>query len=207
MAGFRAPAGRTWLALSMVLLLMTLEGCSVLKTRTSKSELAWEARRERLARIDRFTLQARVSTGGILGMKGNLHWRQQADGFDMRVTGPFGIGAASITGQGGQIDIRTKKKSFTTRNPEQDLHDRLGWTFPVTHLRYWVLGTPAPGSKASVEFDHDGRLLRLEQDDWVLDVSEYQQAGVLELPRKFEVANEEVRIKVVIDQWTDLPPT
>lgn len=200
----RMPAPRAWFTL-LLLLLLALEGCSALKTRSSKSDLAWEARRERLSRIDRFTLQARVSTGGLLGVKGNLHWRQQPDGFDMRVTGPFGIGAASITGRGEEIEIRTAKKSFATRNPEQDLHDRLGWTFPVTHLRYWVLGAPAPGSKASIEVDRDGRLVRLEQDDWTLDVSEYQAAGALQLPRKFEVANDEVRIKVVIDQWSDLP--
>lgn len=202
-----APASRTGFTLLMLVLLVTaLEGCSALKTRTSKSELAWEARREQLSQIDRFTLQARVSTGGILGVKGNLHWRQLPESFDMRVTGPFGIGAASINGRGPEIEIRTSKKHFTTRNPEKDLHDRLGWTFPVTHLRYWVLGTPAPGSKASVEFDRDGRLIKLEQDDWVLEVSEYQSAGSLELPRKFEVANDEVRIKVVVDQWADLPP-
>lgn len=187
------------------MLVLALEGCSILKMRTSKSELAWEARRERLSQIDRFTLQARVSTGGLLGVKGNLHWEQLPDRFDMRVTGPFGIGAATIQGRDGEIAIRTSKKSFTTRHPERDLHDRLGWTFPVAHLRYWVLGTPAPGSRADVEVDPEGRLARLEQDGWVMEVSEYQGAGTLELPRKFEVTNDEVRIKVVIDQWDDLP--
>lgn len=180
-------------------------GCSLLPMKSDKSRLAWEARRELLARIDRFTLQARVSSGGVFGVKGNLSWRQQGDVFDMRVAGPFGIGAASLRGKGKQIEIRTSKRTINTEDPERELHDRLGWTFPVTHLRYWVLGVPAPGSEAAVEYDREGRLETLEQDDWTLEVSEYQQAGALELPRKFEVANEEVRIKVVIDAWSDLP--
>ena len=185
--------------------LLTLTGCSILQMKSEKSRLAWDARRELLGRIDRFTVQARVSSGGVFGVKGNLHWKQAGDTFQMRVAGPFGVGAASISGRGKQIEIRTAKGTFTTENPEADLHSRLGWTFPVTHLRYWVLGVPAPGSIAKVDHDRDGRLRSLEQDDWTLEVDEYQQAGALELPRKFEVANAEVRIKVVVDAWSDLP--
>lgn len=185
--------------------LLTASGCSLLQMKSEKSRLAWEARRELLTGVDHFTLQARVSSGGVFGVRGNLHWLQDGDNFQMRVAGPFGIGAASINGRGKQIEIRTTKRTFTTEDPERDLHDRLGWTFPVLHLRYWVLGVPAPGSAAKVDFDRDGRLTNLEQDDWTMEVSEYQPAGRrLELPRKFEVWNEEVRIKVVVDAWSDL---
>ena len=156
-------------------------------------------------RIDRFTLQARVSSGGMFGVKGNLHWRQLPDSFDMRVAGPFGIGAATISGQGKEVTIRTSKRTFTTRDPEGDLKARLGWTFPVAHLRYWVLGQPAPGSKAEFASDARGRITELEQDGWSLQFEEYQRAGAVELPRKFEVANAELRLKVVVDTWSELP--
>lgn len=202
-----APARRAALPLLLLFVGVTLGGCSILKPKPGKSELAWEARRELLTRIDRFTLEARVSSGGIFGVKGNLVWRQLPERFDMRVAGPFGIGAATISGRGREIEIRTSKRTIKTSDPERDLHDRLGWTFPVAHLRYWVLGVPAPGSSADVEFDDAGRLVSLEQDDWTLEVDEYQNVGRLELPRKFEVANDEVRIKVVIDRWADLPQT
>jgi outer membrane lipoprotein LolB len=173
--------------------------------KSEQSELAWEARRAQLARIDQFTLQARVASGGLFGVKGNLHWRQQRDSFEMRVAGPFGVGAATISGRGRQVEIRTTKRTFTTEHPERDLQERLGWTFPVSHLRYWVLGLPAPGSDAELELDELGRVVSLEQDDWTLEFDEYQHAGDVELPRKFEVANDDVRIKVVVDGWSDLP--
>jgi outer membrane lipoprotein LolB len=172
---------------------------------SASSQHAWELRRAQLVQIDRFTLQARVSSGGLFGVKGNLHWRQLPDSFDMRVAGPFGIGAANITGRGGEVSIRTSKRSFTTRDPEGDLKARLGWTFPVSHLRYWVLGQPAPGSKAAFALDDDGHIVSIEQDGWTLQFDEYQDAGALELPRKFEVANSEIRLKVFVDSWSDLP--
>ncbi|MGQ0587745.1 MAG: lipoprotein insertase outer membrane protein LolB [Gammaproteobacteria bacterium] len=172
---------------------------------SERSEQAWTARRAQLAQIDRFTLQARVSSGGMFGVKGNLNWEQAPEAFDMRVAGPFGIGAATITGRGRLVEIKTARRSFTTQDPEGDLKARLGWTFPVSHLRYWVLGQPAPGSAAEFELDRDGRIASLEQDGWTLEFSEYQDAGALELPRKFEVANDELRLKVVVDAWSGLP--
>jgi outer membrane lipoprotein LolB len=181
-----------------------LQGCFPLR-HSEQAQTAWEARRAQLARIDRFTLQARVSSGGLLGVKGNLHWRQTPDAFDMRVAGPFGVGAATISGRGREVEIRTARRSFVTQDPEGDLKARLGWTFPVSHLRYWVLGQPAPGSRAELEFDGDGRIVAIAQDDWTLEFVEYQRAGALELPRRFEVANAEIRLKVVVDAWSDLP--
>lgn len=168
-----------------------------------KSQAAWKARRALLTRIDRFNLEARVSSG--LAMRGNLTWKQEPGGFDMRVAGPFGIGAATITGRGKEIEIKTSKGTFKTSDPEKDLQRKLGWTFPVSHLRYWVLGVPAPGTDPDVEIDDEGRLATLEQDDWKLEYDEYQEAGDLQLPRKFVVANDDVTIKVVVDSWAGLP--
>lgn len=168
-------------------------------------EQAWQAHRARLIQIDRFTLQARVSSGGLLGVKGNLSWRQEPDAFDMRVAGPFGIGAATIAGRGRQVEIRTSKGSFVTQDPEGDLRSRLGWSFPVSHLRHWILGQPAPGSRAEFGLDADGRLQTLEQDGWTLEFEEYQRAGALDLPRKLQVANSEIRLKIVVDTWSGLP--
>ena len=48
-------------------------------------------------------------------------------------------------------------------------------------------------------------VVELEQDGWTLEYDEYQAVGGLQLPRKFEVANDEVTIKVVVDTWSDLP--
>jgi outer membrane lipoprotein LolB len=189
---------------AVILLSLFLQGCAALK-HSERSEQAWEARRAQLVQVDRFTLQARVSSGGMFGVKGNLHWRQTPEAFDMRVAGPFGIGAATITGRGRDIEIRTSKRHFVTQDPEGDLKARLGWTFPVSHLRYWVLGQPAPGSKAEFELDRGGHIVALTQDGWTLDFQEYQDAGTLELPRKFEVANDEIRLKVVVDTWSGLP--
>jgi outer membrane lipoprotein LolB len=182
-------------------------GCSILGTRSAESQAAWDLRRAQLEQITRFTVQARVSSG-LLGAKGNLHWRQRPDDFEMRVSGPMGVNAMNITGNERAVVIRTAKESFRTRDPEGLLQEQLGWTFPLRQLRWWALSLPAPGSESELELDASGRLLTLEQDGWTLEFDEYQwvgqSAGVIELPRRFELANGEATIKVVVDVWSDL---
>lgn len=191
-------------ALGAVLL---LGGCAMLGRHSAESELAWQARQARLKPVEQFTVQARVSSG-FFGTKADLHWRQRSDGFDMRVAGPFGTGAVQISGDAQSVIlVRTAKESFSTREPERLLQERLGWTFPVSRLRWWALGLPAPGSDFRVELDERGRAMVLEQDGWTLEFEEYRPAGALELPRRFELASGEVKIKAVIHHWSDLSGT
>jgi outer membrane lipoprotein LolB len=194
-----------YLPIHAALVCVLLAGCSIITMKKEKSEKAWSARQARLLQIDRFALQARVSSGGLFGIKGNLIWRQERDASDIRVAGPFGVGATTITARGRRIEIRSAKGAFTTENPEEDLQKRLGWAFPVSHLRYWVLGTPAPGSEAEYELDEGGTIASLEQDGWQLEYDEYQETDAIDLPRKFTVSNDEVKIKVVVDTWSDIP--
>lgn len=180
-----------------------MSGCSILRTQPEGADLAWDARRAQLEQITQFTVQARVSSG-LLGAKGNLHWRQRPDHFEMRVSGALGANAMNISGNGDTVVIRTARESFHTADPEGLLREQLGWTFPLRQLRWWVLSLPAPTSEAELELDPFGRVLSFEQDGWTLEFHEYQNAGMIELPRKFELANSEATIKVVVDAWSEL---
>ena len=188
-------------AVAAALLCSLAAGCSTLEMKAGDTD-KWAARRAPLLAIERFTLQARVSSGGIFGVKGTLNWRQDGGDSDLRVAGPFGVGATSITRRGETVTIKSAKGEFTTDDVEGDLQKRLGWSFPVAHLRYWVLGAPAPGSRAEYELDKAGRITALGQDGWELVYEEYMKSGKVELPRKFTVSNTRVKIKVVVDSWS-----
>lgn len=189
----------------LALLALQLGGCAKLMKPVDDSDAAWERRQQVLEQIEQFTLKARVASGGVFGIKGNLIWNQRPDDFDMAVSGPFGVGAVSLSGTAQEVTVRSKSGTSVTPDPEAYLKQRLGWTFPVEGLRYWVLGLPSPYTDAEIEVDTSGRLIGLWQEDWALEFTEYQQAGRLELPRKFVAENPEVKIKVVIDEWSRLP--
>ena len=179
-------------------------------TRNSTHKTAedrWQARSEALQHVDRFLMQARGSYGRVIPAKADLRWQQNPDGtFELRVSGPFGIGAASIAGSENNVTVRTRSGTYQSDDPEGWIAKKMGWTLPLGGLRYWVLGLPSPYSEAEIELNPQGQILALEQNGWRLAYSEYQSAQGYDLPRKFEVSNDNVRLKVVVDAWSDLPP-
>ena len=58
------------------------------------------------------------------------------------------------------------------------LEQTLGLRLPVTGLRYWVRGLPAPGPTALLQTDAAGRLTRLEQNGWVIEYPSYAPSSV-----------------------------
>ena len=171
------------------------------------SEQRWEARSAELQHVDRFLMQARGSYGRLMPVKADLRWQQNADNsFELRVSGPFGIGAATIAGTENNVTVRTRSGTYQSDDPQGWIENKMGWTLPLAGLRYWVLGLPSPYSEADIELNPQGQIVTLQQDGWHLAYSEYQRAEGYELPRKFEVANDDVRLKVVVDGWSDLPP-
>jgi outer membrane lipoprotein LolB len=188
--------------------LMLLGGCASMgqKNQAKTAEDHWEARSAQLENVDRFLMQARASYGRLMPVKADLRWQQNADGsFELRVAGPFGVGATTISGTPANVQVRTRSGTYQSSNPEQWIQDKMGWTLPIGGLRFWILGMPSPHSDADIDLDREGRVLTLEQDGWTLSYTEYQNAGAYQLPRKFDVSNKDVRLKVVVDSWDDLP--
>ncbi len=201
--------------LLLCLAALWLGGCATLGDRgtadPAAAEFRWEQRRAGLEQIAQFTLQARLASSGSLGSKADLHWRQlDRERFELRLSGPFGAGAVSIAGGPERVEVRTRDGSQFTTDPEQWIRERIGWALPVSGLRYWVIGLPAPGSPARIELNALGEIAVLQQDGWTLEYQEYQEyqspGGGPTLPRRLQLAGSEVSLRLIADRWTDLAP-
>ena len=85
---------------------------------------------------------------------------------------------------------------------EELLGTRLGWSLPVSGLRYWLLGLPAPGLPVvKSSLDSFGRLLRLSQGGWQIRYLDYKWIENLALPGKIFVEHPKLRLRLVIDHW------
>ena len=193
--------------------LAALPGCALLRPQpgsapaSAEQQAAWQERVALLSPIDRFTLTGRVASGA-LGFKADLRWKQHPDGrFEMRVAGPFGARAAELAGDSQQVTVRTGDKGnlVVTTDPEAWLEQELGVRLPVTGLRWWALGLPAPDSQHQILLDPaHGRALRIVQNGWELDYVEYRAASTLDLPRRIEARNGDTRVLVLADAWSGL---
>lgn len=170
-------------------------------------EMAWRVHRHTLAPIDRFLATGRV-TSSELSLRADLRWQQSANGsFELRLAGPFGAGAVELRGTKAAVEVRSSEGVECTLDPEGWIRNTYGWSLPINGLRYWVLGLPIPGKPSTRELNADGRLARMSQNGWTLEYTEYRRQGEYDLPRRFEIDNGQVRLKLLIDRWENLPTT
>ncbi|MDE2150008.1 MAG: outer membrane lipoprotein LolB [Gammaproteobacteria bacterium] len=194
----RAPA------LALCALLLGVGGCAAMPKldHARQADANWARRAKALSRIDTFSLQARVASGGLFGASGDLDWQQQGEAFDLRFSGPFGVGGIEIAGTVEDVQVRTRKNTYRTEDPDAFLRQKLGLNLPVSGLRYWVLGVPSPHSDADLILDAGGRAEQLVQDGWTLRYETYETIAGLSLPTRFEINGGRTRFKVVVDRWS-----
>jgi outer membrane lipoprotein LolB len=183
---------------------LLLSGCAVDRGIELPPMPDWETRRDVLSGIERFEFKGRIGVrAGEDGFNGNLRWRQDGAAFSASVSGPLGIGTVRLEGDGRRVRLTDDDgKVRVLEDADRDLYAMYGWTLPVSSLRYWALGIPDPTVPASTQFDAAGRLARLEQRDWTLDITDYDEDAGQLLPRRMTAVNHDTRVRLVIDDWT-----
>ena len=164
---------------------------------------SWQERNAVLGNLSDWQFRGRIAVkSGDDGFNGKFNWTQAGDRFDATVGGPLGVGTVRIEGDGRSVTL-TDKDGDRTRleDVEIELRGRYGWTIPVDSLRYWALGIPDPASPGVTELDDAGRLARLEQNDWTVQISRYQEGGGQLMPRILTATNQDTRVRMVIDRW------
>jgi outer membrane lipoprotein LolB len=64
---------------------------------------------------------------------------------------------------------------------------------------------PDPAQPSELAGDEQGRLTRLEQGGWVIDYPAYGQVAALELPTRIQAQRDQIKVKLVIEQWNLQP--
>ena len=138
----------------------------------------------------------------------SVNWAQQGQRFAIDLIGPFGQGGVRVSGDGQAVELQTGRETLRAADPDRLLARATGVALPISGLRYWIRGLPAPedAAPARVTRDGQGRIARLEQNGWRIDYPNYVQVQGLTLPQRIEASRgPALRITIVIGNWT-LPP-
>lgn len=201
------------LAIALMLGNLLLAGCATTKpverTPGPANTEAWESRKSWLEGLDRWTLDGRTAIAAYdEGWNASILWRQRGTLMDVNLSGPLGFGSARVTGTAEVLTVETSDgETFVTTDPESDLYWQLGWTAPLDRMRYWVLGLPGPGPVTSMKLDGAGRIAELKQGRWTVDFADFLAVAAPDgsqraLPRKLTMFRENVRIRLVVSEWT-----
>lgn len=124
-----------------------------------------------------------------------LNWQQCEQQYHIRLSGPLGQGAASLTGDDTRATLKSRDNEVSANNPEQLLAQQLGWTIPVQELLYWVRGIPAPDQPYQLI---DNQLL---QAGWQLSYHRWQQVGTQQLPAKMIASHPRAKVTLILKEW------
>ena len=187
------------------LALLNLAACTTLKTTPQQiAPQTWPQRQQTLMQLDVWSFNGRVAVrdNNDEAWNASLRWHQTGENYDIQLASAFGQKAARLHGNGGHAVMEMAGQTpLMAADPEALMHDQLGWYVPVRGLKYWLTGLPDPGQTADHEFDVQGRLSRLQQGNWEIVYKRYMSVNGVDLPRKVDLINHRLRVKLVIDKW------
>lgn len=194
------------LLITIVLITAPLVSCMAPRQSLSPaaSQQVWQQRQLALQELESWNLKGRVAIDAIKeAWTGTLRWEQKGDNFEISWIFPFGQGSVELRGTPERVTLQVPKEApMSAASPEKLLRTRLGWSLPVSGLRYWLLGLPAPGLPvANHSLDSLGRLLSLSQGGWEIHYRSYKPVENYELPGKVFLDNPKLRLRLVIDRW------
>lgn len=162
----------------------------------------WVLNRECLSQLQAWQMVGRLNIK-VPGRSGtmSINWRQQGDRYELIVDGPIGTSIARISGDREGVSVTASDATRYGSSPEMLLYSLTGWRFPVSNLRYWIKGLPAPGSDAKIQLSNFGYPERIEQQGWTVVYQQYGLGHSLRLPAKLTVSHEDVHLRFMVKTW------
>jgi outer membrane lipoprotein LolB len=150
-----------------------------------------------LYKLEQWAFEGRLSiTAHNDSWTANIDWQHHADKEQIKLSGPLGQGATLIQLSKGIVTIdKGDGKMQTSDQPETFINQQLGMTVPMQSLRYWMIGLPEP----TMEFVETAT--GFKQAGWLIEYKQMQAVKTNTLPYKLNVTNEQVKLKLIVDQW------
>ncbi len=182
-----------FVALILVLLLQACAEAPIF----SGQEIYDVAAHKALSEIRQWHFEGRMAiTSAEDSWSANVEWRHDPEHDTINLSGPLGQGTLLIKLDGSHVSIDDGDGNVEqSDDADSFVMQKLGVFVPVRALVYWVIGLPDPDRSVS-------ELKRgFEQDGWRIDYKEWQSINNQQLPRKLDIQNKRVKLKLVFDQW------
>jgi outer membrane lipoprotein LolB len=195
---------------ALLMLAFFISGCVTTRAPTTVPvtthviAMSWQDRQNRLNQLQTWTIKGIVGIRkGDKGVNAHLNWQQQGDRYRLELFGPLGINSVQLIGSSQSVELINANQAYRASNPEALLEQRTGWILPVSNLYFWIRGLPAPGEHAIQQLDAQNRLSLLQQQGWQINYLDYMSAQGLDLPSKLELINNQVRVRIIINEWNN----
>ena len=193
-------------AMAAMAVLLLSAGCRTLAPGAAVgpgAEAPWPEQRAALEKLDRYGLSGRVAVAAQgQGFSASLRYQQQSRRSNLALDGPLGIGGVRVKVEGEDIAIATSRGDKLDGQAARDeLERRLGFQLPLTELRWWLLGIPAPGESSVNQDGGSGEIRDFTQNGWRVSINSRAPGLGFALPQRLTAEREGARLKLLVENW------
>jgi outer membrane lipoprotein LolB len=161
--------------------------------------VAWELRLAALQQTDAWELEGRAAAAlGTQGWQASLTWMQTAQGTEVHLSGPLGVGANVLRLTAAGLSVNGAPPNADVLD---QLRQRLGFDLPLGNLRFWLLGVPDPGLGFDLVKNAQDRAQQLTQAGWTISFERYVPVNGDVLPGRLVLTRADARIRIAVDRW------
>ncbi len=153
----------------------------------------WEIHREQVSSIQSWKIKGKIAVkAGSKGGHATLRWDREEKIQHIELYGPLGGGRVVVdVDENGARLKDTKGGDVRGDSVAKLIENRLGWPLPFDQLPSWLRGLPV-GPQAEMEWDDQGRIVRMNDSGWQVSYLAYQTISVTDseqaqLPRQVEL--------------------
>ncbi|MBL4606862.1 MAG: outer membrane lipoprotein LolB [Pseudomonadales bacterium] len=190
---------------------LTLSACAQFQSSTRPSDspgslaAMWSAHIKQLENLEQWGLTGRIgSRTTYRANSASIQWQQDAEHFKIHLSGPFGQGSLTAEGTSKFITLHSATTGkITSNNPQQLLDEQLGWVFPLSKAKNWVIGNPGKPRHDLEKYtlDDNGRMKLFTDSGWEINYHNYRKTGNIALPHKVVLKHRGTKIVIIIKSW------
>jgi outer membrane lipoprotein LolB len=195
----------------LLILIITLSGCSQLKTSTPDdanilTNQSWEEHRQQLEKMDNWTLSGKLAIFlETERQTANIYWQQQGNNYNIQLTTFIGTRVLQVIKNEQGIEIINSDDEVFTGSDANALIQQLspGLDLPITALQQWVKGNPDNAPFQLNTSQQVGELIGIDdsQNVWEVKLQDYNVFSGIALPEKVDLMRDNIRVKIAINQW------
>jgi len=192
------------LRLLLCLTLLIVGGCtSTPPTPIAANEPAFNAHQAKLDTISHWTLDGKMGVKTKEdGGSAYLHWQQDAENYDIHLSGALGVGSLHINGGPDGVMLEDSKRRVFAGSLYSLLEEeKIPWNLPLDHLLKWVKGQPSKPRLKQWKLNEAGYLAEVVEDGWRITYDRYQDINGVALPHKLVAESADMKVTLVVNKW------
>ena len=188
----------------LVLFYAVLQGCTAFPKESAVAESQYyqwaNNRQQMMQQISSWRWQGRALIQNNEQVQSlNMAWFNQKDAIQLQLSGPFGLGAATIDINARGAMLSMGNKVVRAASLTELVSPYLMWPVSSRQMQAWFWGIATTVKHA--EFNQASQLVRLQDGDWTLDFGDYRKIQGVIMPYKIRVQKGENLFKLKISQW------